>query len=136
MQSNSSDLLRSIVAPTNRVHCADDTARRDGAREPLEAGGPETGSWSPLWHRDVAGQPVPCACLPLALRCIGYPVETSDGVTIGAVSAVVGPRLTVAAPGGALQLDVSAIRSTAGGRIQLHLNAASIQSGSMPTVTQ
>jgi hypothetical protein len=68
----------------------------------------------------------------LALRCIGYPVETSDGVTVGAVSAVVGPRLTVAAPGGARQLDVSAIRFTAGGRIRLNCDAASTLAGMAP----
>jgi hypothetical protein len=133
MQSHFEDLLSSIVVTTDRVVGVADDHPRDTTRERPEAGGSAADYWSPLWHRDPTGQPVLCACLPLALRCVGYPVETSDGVPIGVVRAVAGPFLTVAMhAGGELQLDVSAIRSTTGGCIRLNRDAASTPAGMAP----
>jgi hypothetical protein len=137
MQPHSEDRLTSIVATTDRVQGDADEHHQDAIGERVEAGRTEAGSWSPLWHRDQAGQWVLCQCLPLALRCIGYPVETSEGVPIGVVRAVSGPYLAVAAhSGGELHLEVSAIRSTTGGRIRLHRDAAALRCGTAPRSPQ
>jgi hypothetical protein len=129
--------LHAIAATTDPVQPAVGDARRTAHQERRGPAGTAVGCWSLRWHRDQAGQWVLCQCLPLALRCIGYPVETSEGVPIGVVRAVSGPYLAVAAhSGGELHLEVSAIRSTTGGRIRLHRDAAALRCGTAPRSPQ